>query len=93
MEFKNLPETKEERISAQLVTFNNKLTTIAGYTTTVEVLENEYGEWNTSTVEPVPVTVAAAAFVIKTFGIETLFIFGNADYLDKGNFNYIRGYH
>ena len=65
----------------ELVTFNNKLTAIAGYfTTKVEVLKNRSGQWSSSKIEAVPYEFKTRdrrpALVITEFGTDTLFIFG-----------------
>ena len=67
-------------MDGELVTFNNKLTAIAGSNTTkVEVLENTSGQWS-SKIQSVPPEFKTSerrpALVITEFGTDTLFIFG-----------------
>ena len=74
-----------------MVTFNNKLTAIAGYDNLkVEVMNNESGQWNSSIIPPIPTTSTyqstklgnlsihhcGPVLVITEFGRDTLFSFG-----------------
>ena len=81
MHFTNLADTDEFHWMGSLVTFNDKLTIIAGWrTVNVRVLENASGEWNVSRIREAPDEfnrrINLHALVIPGSGTETLFIFG-----------------
>ena len=92
MRFQKLAETENwyKKGEARLVTFNSKLTGLG--VRKVEILDDEYGQWTSDTIHSPPVSAVTAAFVIKEFGIETLFMVGPIHdnyYSSNGYFSYI----
>lgn len=80
MRFQKLADTENwySKGGARLVTFNSKLTVLGEGK--VEILDNEYGKWTSDEIHSLPVSAVSAVFVIKEFGIETLFMVGHDGY-------------
>ena len=81
MDFTELSNTIEYHWKGSLVTFNDKLTVIAGWKTlTVEVLENPYGDWDASRIHLTPeefkLNMRLHSLVVTNSGTDSLFIFG-----------------
>ena len=78
-------KTNDDHLGGELVTFNKKLTAISGRSfTTVEVLENGSGQWNSSTIQPTPSKFEKySALVVTNDGDETLFMLGKYNFISK----------
>ena len=76
-------KTEDRHDYGELVTFNNKLTAIAGWKTLkIEVLENGLEEWNSSRIQSSPYESRTKdrrfVLVVTEFGHDTLYIFGRS---------------
>ena len=81
MDFTELSNTIEDHWKGSLLTYNDKLTVIAGWRTlTVEVLENPYGDWDASRIHLTPeefkLNIRLHSLVVTDSGTDSLFIFG-----------------
>ena len=69
-------------MNGPLITFNSKLTVIGGLysDSNVEVIENEFGQWNDTIIHKAPAefggTAKLPALVVSDSGSDILFIFG-----------------
>ena len=83
MNFERLADVKEHHWTGSLITFNDKLTVIAGWrTVNVRVLDNISGEWNASTIHVAPdefsSRIRLSSLVVPDSGTDILFIFGES---------------
>ena len=81
MNFSNLADTEEFHWLGSLITFNKKLTIIAGWlTVNVRVLETATETWNASRIHATPddfkTRIKLYALVVTESDTDTLFIFG-----------------
>ena len=81
MNFSNLADTEELHWLGSLLTFNKKLTIIAGWrTVNVRVFETVTETWNVSRIHATPddfkSRIKLHAVVVTDFDTDALFIFG-----------------